>query len=85
MNAREVSRPTARSPFLRNKINVIHYRPGEEREKVRAQNEPLIVCMGFERVGLCCSSHVNHDARKLMLTFVWGNVSAALAAIVQDN
>ncbi len=55
----------ARAPFLRNKIDVIHYRPGKEGEKVCAQNEPDIIRMVFQEV---TGFHVYLDTRELLLS-----------------
>ncbi len=55
---------TARAPFLRYKIDVIHYRPGKEGEKVCAQNEPDIVRMVFQEVA---GFLVHLDAVELLL------------------
>ncbi len=68
MDVCKVSRAAASAPFLRNEINVVHYRPRKEREKVGTENEPDVVCMAFEEVCFCGGFHAYHDTRQLMLT-----------------
>ena len=65
MNSCEVSCAAARAPLLRNKVDVVHYRPGEECEKVGAQNEPDIVRIVCQEVA---GFHVYLDTRELLLS-----------------
>ncbi len=79
MDACELPCAAARPPFLRNEIDVVHYRPGEECEKVGAQNKPFVVCKAFEEVGLCDGFHVHHNTRELMLMVHNGEYVSGIA------
>ena len=57
----EISCATACAPFLRNEVDIVHNRPGEEGEKVSAQNKPYVVCIVFQEVA---GFHVHHGTRE---------------------
>ena len=65
MHAREITCAAARAPLLRNKINVVHNRPGEEGKEVGAENEKDVVSNVSEVVGLCGWFHISHDTGEI--------------------